>query len=332
MRFNREILSAVMREMERERQDRENAFEQRREKVYAEVPEIRVIDRKLAGTASAVMRAALESGDDPTAAIEKLRDDNLRQQAERSELLVKAGYPADYLTYQPACPLCWDTGYQESSPCVCLRRRYAEKLTADLSTFLPIEDQNFDSFNLRYYSDRPDARLGVSPRDIMAFNYQECLSYAQTFGLHADNLLLFGSTGLGKTFLSTSIAKFISEQGFSVAYDTAIQVFGSYESIKFNSFDSEDAATRVHKYENADLLIIDDLGTEMQTAFTTSAFYNLLSSRLMKKRPMIVNTNLLPEELGKRYSAAISSRLLGDFRQIRFIGDDIRMLRKKAGK
>lgn len=332
MRFNRETLSAVMREMERERQDRENAFELRRQKVYAEIPEIRSIDRQLAGTASAVMRAALESGDDPTAAVEKLRDDNLRQQAERSELLVKAGYPADYLTYQPACALCWDTGYQESSPCVCLRRRYAEKLTADLSTILPIADQNFDSFDLRYYSDRPDARLGVSPREIMSMNYQDCLHYAQNFDRRADNLLFYGSTGLGKTFLSTSIAKYISEHGFSVAYDTAIQIFSSYESIKFNAIDAAEAADRVHKYENADLLIIDDLGTEMQTAFTTSAFYNLLSGRLMKQRPMIVNTNLMPVELSKRYSGAIASRLLGEFRQFRFIGEDIRMLRRKSGK
>lgn len=329
MRFNRETLSAVMRSMERERQERENAFERRRQEVYARIPQIRAIDQKLSGTAASVLRAALEAGDDPTAEVERLRDDNLRRQAERSELLVRAGYPADYLTYRPACELCWDTGYQGALPCACLRRRYAEKLTADLSTILPIADQNFDSFRMDYYSDRPDGRFGMSPRDIMIYNYQQCLTYAQSFGPQSGNLLLFGSTGLGKTFLSTCIAKYISEQGFSVAYDTAIQIFGSYESIKFNSADAAEASARVRKYENADLLIIDDLGTEMQTAFTISAFYSLLSTRLMRRRPMMINTNLQPDELEKRYSAAIASRLRGEFHPLRFIGEDIRMLRRK---
>jgi DNA replication protein DnaC len=275
------------------------------------------------------MHAALAAGDDPTEAIERLRDENLRQQAEREDLLAKNGYPRDYLTYKPSCELCWDTGYQGAAPCVCVRKRYSKKLIDDLSTILPIHDQNFSSFNLDYYPNRPDSRLGASPRDIMQNNYEDCLCYAQTFGLHKDNLLLYGSTGLGKTFLSTSIAKHISENGFSVAYDTAIQVFGSYESVKFNSADAHEASNRIHKYENADLLIIDDLGTEMQTNFSISAFYNLLSMRLMKGRPMIINTNLMPLELEKRYSAAISSRLRGEFKHLRFIGEDIRLLRKK---
>ena len=329
MKFNRETLSAVLREMERERQDRENAFEQRKQQVYSKIPEIRAIDLKLSGTASSVMYAALSAGNDPTEAIEHLRDENLRQQKERGELLVQAGYPEDYLTYKPACTKCWDTGYQGSALCECARRRYSKKLTDDLSSILPIHNQNFSAFDLNYYPDRPDARFGASPRDVMQNNFEDCLCYAQTFGLHQDNLLLYGSTGLGKTFLSTSIAKFISENGFSVAYDTAIQILGSYESVKFNSADAHEAADRIRKYENADLLIIDDLGTEMQTAFSVSAFYNLLSTRLMKGRPMIINTNLMPLELEKRYSAAISSRLRGEFKQLRFIGEDIRLLRKK---
>ena len=329
MKFNRDTLSAVLREMERERQERENALERRRHAVYAEIPAIRAIDYKLSGTASAVMRAALESGDDPTEAIERLRDDNLRLQKERASLLMQNGYPEDYLTYQPGCSACWDTGYQETVLCDCVRKRYSQKLTDDLSTILPIHDQNFSSFDIRYYPDRVDARLGASPRDVMQNNYEDCLCYAQTVGLHKDNLLLYGSTGLGKNFLSTSIAKYISENGFSVAYDTAIQVFGSYESVKFNSADAQEASERIRKYENADLLIIDDLGTEMQTAFTVSAFYSLLSSRLMKGRPMIINTNLMPLELEKRYSAAISSRLRGEFKHLRFIGEDIRLLKKR---
>ena len=142
-------------------------------------------------------------------------------------------------------------------------------------------------------------------------------------------LLLFGSTGLGKTFLSTCIAEAVSARGFSVAYDTAINIVAAYETIKFGSGDGEAAAERAARYERADLLIIDDMGTEMGTAFTVSALYNLINNRLMAKRPMIINTNLLPETLSEKYSPAVASRLLGEFLPLRFFGDDIRLLKMR---
>ena len=117
--------------------------------------------------------------------------------------------------------------------------------------------------------------------------------------------------------------------GFSVAYDTAINIIAAYETIKFGTGDGAAAAERAARYERADLLIIDDMGTEMGTAFTVSALYNLINNRLMAHRPMIVNTNLLPDELKKRYSPAVASRLLGEFKQLRFFGDDIRMLKSR---
>ena len=117
--------------------------------------------------------------------------------------------------------------------------------------------------------------------------------------------------------------------GVSVAYDTAINIIAAYETIKFGNGDGAAAAERAARYERADLLIIDDMGTEMGTAFTVSALYNLINNRLMAHRPMIVNTNLLPDELKKRYSPAVASRLLGEFKQLRFFGDDIRMLKSR---
>ncbi len=205
---------------------------------------------------------------------------------------------------------------------------YAKRLTDQLSTILPIEDQNFDTFHLEYYSDAPDARMGISARENMEYNRELCVEYAHHFGRQSPNLLLFGSTGLGKTFLSTCIAKTVAESGFSVAYDTAIHVLGCYESVKFNGADAAEAQRAIRKYERADLLILDDLGTEMTTAFTTSVFYSLINTRLMARRAMIINTNLLPDEFGRRYSAAVASRLLGDFTQLRFFGDDIRLIKK----
>ena len=331
MAYDKQILSDLLREMERRREAREKILTERRQEVYTRIPRIRHIDDTLRGTAASVLRAALESGDDPTAAIERLRDQNLALQRERTRLLLEAGLPADFLDNNPECPVCSDAGYVGAEPCQCLKARYAKRLTEQLSTILPIADQNFESFRLDFYPDTQDARLGISPRENMEFNLHTCKQYAERFSLQSPNLLLFGSAGLGKTFLSTCIAKTVSESGFSVAYDTAIHVLGCYEAVKFGGIDAEQSQRTIRKFEQADLLILDDLGTELSTAFTTSVFYSLINTRLMTRRPMIINTNLQPNELEKRYSAAVASRLLGEFTHLRFFGEDIRQLKRRRG-
>lgn len=324
MHYDKAILSDVLREMEAERATREKALAVRCAQVYEALPRVRQIEDALRSTAAMVMRTALESGEDPTDAIMQLRERNLALQEERTALLVRNGFASDYLTLRPACPACADLGYIGTQACQCLRKLYAQKLTQQLSTVLPIADQNFACFQLEYYPAAPDARMGLSPRENMAYNLEECRNYARHFGEKSRNLLLYGPPGLGKTFLSTSIAKEVSEQGYSVAYDTAVSIFNHYETQKFNSHGDAQAASQIHKYRQADLLIIDDLGAELTTAFTVSALYDILSNRLMRKKATILNTNLLPVELEKRYSAAIASRVLGEFLQLRFFGEDIR--------
>lgn len=329
MGYDRKLLAAARRELERERTARSEEFEARRREVYAHEPRIRAIDRTLSQTAASVLRAALNTGGDPAAAIEQLRGQNLALQAERAGLLSRMGLPADYLTEKPMCEKCGDTGYAGSATCECIKTRYAALLREQLSAVLPIRDQNFAHFRMDYYSTRPDARLGLSPRENMEYNLDECKAYAEKFGPHSPNLLLYGSTGLGKTFLSSCIAEAVAARGFSVAYDTAINIVAAYETIKFGNGDGEAAAERAARYERADLLIIDDMGTEMGTAFTVSALYNLINNRLMAGRPMIVNTNLPPEALAEKYSPAVASRLLGEFVSLRFFGDDIRLMKKQ---
>ena len=329
MAYDRKILAAARRALERERTARSEEFAQRRREVYAYEPRIRAIDRTLLQTAASVLRVALNTGGDPTAAIEGLREQNLALQAERAGLLSGMGLPVDYLTEKPMCEKCGDTGYAGSATCDCVKARYAVLLKEQLSTVLPIQDQNFDKFRLEYYPEKVDNRLGDSPREIMADNLYDCRAYAKEFTPHALNLLFYGSTGLGKTFLSSCIAEAVAARGFSVAYDTAINILAAYETIKFGNGDGEAAAERAARYERADLLIIDDMGTEMGTAFTVSALYNLINNRLMAKRPMIINTNLLPEQLSDKYSPAVASRLRGEFKPLHFVGNDIRRMKKQ---
>ena len=332
MKFQKDVLSAVLRDMEKGRNERERIRDERRHEVYARAPRVRQIDAALQSTAAQVIRASLEAGGDPTEAVAALRESSLTLQEERRQILRGLGLPGDYLQVQYDCPACSDMGYIGNRPCECLKALYAKKLTERLSAILPIQDQNFASFRFDYYSDRTDARTGMSPRDCIQYAYNTCREYARNFSLEAGNLLLFGSAGLGKTFLSTSIAKEVSERGFSVAYDMAINIIASYETVKFGGPDPEAAQSAIRRWEAADLLIMDDLGTELSTGFTVSAFYQLLNTRLMSRRPMIINTNLLPEEFEKKYSAAIASRLRGEFTLLRFTGDDIRRLRKQHGK
>lgn len=322
--MDKAILSAVLRRMERRRADHEAQAEQRRWEVVSSIPRIGQINRELKGTAIRAVRTAFASGEDSAASIEALRVKNLALQQEKRELLARHGYPANYLAPVTDCEQCKDTGYVGSKLCECVRRQCAEEQTRQLSTILPIESENFSTFSLDYYSSTADRRIGSSPRYAMENNLSECRAFADEFGSHERNLLLYGSTGLGKTFLSSCIARAVSEHGFSVAYDTAISIFDHYNTVKFGGAAFEQSSAALEKYKNADLLIIDDLGTEMTTSFTISSLYDLINRRLMEHRPMIINTNLQPPMLEKRYSEAIASRILGQFIQLRFLGTDIR--------
>lgn len=329
MAYEKTILSAVLRQIEAARSEHEAEAEQRRTDLYARIPRLRAIDRELQGTCASAVRIALDAGADPEQAIAQLRDCNLALQDEKRALLIQNGLAPDYLTPAYDCPTCQDTGYVDGHLCDCVRKKYADEQTRRLSTILPIDTENFSSFQFDYYSNTVDQRLGKSPRFIMHVNYNQCRQFAENFGSNHQNLLLFGSAGLGKTFLSSCIAREVSERGFSVAYDTAIHVFSCFEAVQFRGENQDEAAGQLEKYRSADLLILDDLGTEMATAFTTSCLYDLLNTRLMQRRPMIINTNLIPTELEKRYSPAIASRILGEFQPLRFIGDDIRRQRQR---
>ena len=332
MAYDKTILSAVLRQLEVTRSAHQADADARRWELYDKIPRLRAIDRELQGTSARVIRVALDSGENPENAINRLRDRNLALQEEKRTLLIENGFSPDYLTPAVDCPYCSDTGYQDDHLCSCVRAKYAAEQTRRLSTVLPIETDTFSAFRFDYYSNTVDQRLGSSPRYVMHNNFNICREFADSFGENSRNLLLFGSSGLGKTFLSSCIARVVSERGFSVAYDTSIHVFSNFEEVKFNGADSEQASLSLEKYRAADLLILDDLGTELATAFTISCLYDLLNTRLMQHQPIIINTNLMPNELEKRYSPAIASRILGEFTMLRFLGEDIRRIRQRESR
>lgn len=193
----------------------------------------------------------------------------------------------------------------------------------ELTSLLGSGRESFESFRLDVYSDLYDEKLGVSPRKLMQSNFNICRRYAQNFTPQAGNLLFSGATGLGKTFLSACIARQVADRGYSVVYETAIRLFSDFESEKFGG---EEQRGLSRKYLACDLLIIDDLGTEMTTQFTISALYNVVNTRMMENRATIISTNLAPETLEGRYSPQIASRVLGTYRLLKFAGSDIRRM------
>jgi len=327
MAYDGRIMRRALQRFEDDKAQRENRFEERRENIFRRQPRLREIDMELRSTMSRIIASALRRGTDPRPAVECLRDENLSLQQEKRQLLAAMNLPEDALDAKPACALCGDSGYRGGAVCRCLKQYYAQEQQKELSRMLDLGNQSFDTFSLDWYPDRYDSNIGCSPREHMEIIYDACAGYAHQFGRKPANLLLFGAPGLGKTFLSAAIAREVSGEGYSVVYDTAAHIFERFEMQKFGR--EEGAESDVERILGCDLLILDDLGTEMTTAFVQSALYQIINTRLMEKKSTILSTNLMPGEIARRYSAQIASRIEGEYQMLPFFGEDIRKLKKE---
>jgi DNA replication protein DnaC len=260
-----------------------------------------------------------------TDALEQAKQANLALQAER-KALIAPHFPPEYLEEKPLCPHCGGSGYVGSTMCSCLQALCQTELKKTISLFSAGE-RSFADFRLEYYSDAVVPQYGVSYRAIMSMTLDVCKRYAAEFTPDSGNLLFVGGTGLGKTFLSSCIAREVAEKGYGVAYESAPRLFAKLEKDQFRP-DEESAGVVAELYEKT-LLIIDDLGTELTGAFTISALYSLINERLLHGKPTIISTNLNIGEIRQRYSPQIASRLEGSFQRLTFVGEDIRVLKNK---
>ena len=312
----------------------ENQAEQQRrlQTVYAQVPEIRDIDAAMGRQMAQLVRLTLSRRTDLKEQIAKLREENLDMQMRRAELLVENGWSVEYLDEIVSCPICRDTGFFQGTPCQCLKKLYNKELTKELGVLLRRGDESFDRFDLRYYSDQTDPELGVVPRETMSVVFNSCKKFAENFPKVSSNLLLQGGTGLGKTYLSACIARVVAAKGFSVCYDSASAALEAFERQKFSRDpeEAEAASVRVRRMLSCDLMLLDDLGTEMLTPMSLSALYTLINTRLVNGRRTVISTNCSDEELQDRYSPQIVSRLSGEFLHLPFVGRDIRLLKSES--
>ncbi len=325
MGYSAEVMRRARARLAAAKADRESENQQHLAEAYAKVPRLQEIDRQLRMTMAMAAQAAFVRGDDARSAMEEVKRKNLALQQERQQL-AHLYFEEGFLDESPICDHCGGSGYVGATMCECLKELCRQEQKKELA-FLSAGRESFDQFRLDYYSDKPTP-AGYIPRVIMEKTYQTCRRYALGFHNKAGNLLFSGNTGLGKTFLSACIARAVADQGYSVVYESSGKLFQTLEKARFEANDENRRAAA--KYSECDLLIVDDLGTELPGQFVTAALYALVNDRLLESRPTIISTNLNEDELVRRYNPQIASRLRGSYKRVAFVGDDIRLLKSRG--
>lgn len=327
MAYSKKIFDSATEKLNARRTSALNMAEYRKQEIYRAIPRIKEIETELSSIGISTAKAVL-GGKDVVTELSALKEKSTALQSELKNHLVSNGYSADYLEPQFVCGKCSDSGYIEldnkTITCDCYKKLLSAAACEELNKISPLSLSTFDSFNLSYYSERPDANGNV-PYKRMTNIYNHCLNYAKTFKKNSNGLLLMGSTGLGKTHLSLAIANEVINAGYSVVYVSVPDILSKLESEHFSYAYSNEQEIMQSLLE-CDLLILDDLGTEFSTQFSTTAIYNIFNTRINMGKPLIINTNLDIDELGKIYTKRFTSRLTGACDVLSFIGNDIRVM------
>lgn len=314
----------IMRSYEEKQLRSQNILLQHYKEIYSKIPQIKELENSISFLSVQQAKKLLD-GDD--SALDTLRTQIYALRTEKSTLLKEHGYPEDYLEETYECPLCKDTGYIGSKKCACFKKATIELLYAQSNLKEILQKENFGTFRLDYYSDNfVDPKTGRSSLTTMKEALTVCKRFADAFSEEPRNLFLYGDTGVGKTFLSNCIAKELIDKAYSVIYFTAFELFDIFEKSKFGK-DSAAEAMNTHIFD-CDLLIIDDLGTELPNSFTTSRLFLCLNERLLRKKSTIISTNLALDTFVEYYSERTFSRITSNYRMLKLIGDDIRIKKK----
>lgn len=319
-----QVFKEVMREYDKDRQIAKTLKDSRIKKVYAQIPEIKEIDEKLLNIGVEISKSILVQAVDREALLTELEIKTTSLQNEKGYLLSLHKYPKNYLSNVYRCELCEDTGYIENQKCNCLRQKLIDKYynLSNLKNIL--KKENFENFDFRLYSDEEDPETKISPKENIQIIYATALNFIRDFGTTFTNLLFYGNAGLGKTFLCNCIAKDILDKGWPVLYVPVSQLFKIIEQERFHRDEMSNPNEELNMFYSVDLLIIDDLGTEFSTIVTQSELFNIINSRLLNKKPTIISTNLSPKDFEHQYSDRIVSRFAGNYKLMKFIGEDIR--------
>lgn len=315
----------LMRTYEQRQSDNEYNLRMRYREVYDAVPAIKEIDDSISSLSIEKAKSLIE-GDD--SALSSFRSDMAELTARKQALLKKNHFPGDYLELHYTCPDCRDTGYQGAIKCHCFQKAVIDLLYAQSNLKGILEQENFSACSLSYYSENHiDPLTGRSSKEAMLTALEACHEFVDTFSESFHNILLYGDTGVGKTFLSHCIAKELLDSSYSVIYFSASRLFEILAKETFGKKDADEENTHPLIY-GCDLLIIDDLGSELPNTFTVSKLFTVLNERILRKKPTIISTNLALEDVKTIYSERIFSRISSSYTMLRLTGDDIRIQKK----
>lgn len=345
----------IMRAYEAAQNNAHNLHDRRLAYLYKTLPRVCEIDRELARIGLEWVRQALPGGKpvsggnitnapgdegspvDAPGVKDSLPNARTRYDAlmrEKAALLAAHNIPDNYLTDIYQCAMCQDTGYINTQSttaerCACFKQKLIETGYAMSNLADVLARENFSTFDTKYYHEELLADEGLSPRKNIEHNRIKSERFVKNFKTKASNLLFHGPTGLGKTFLCHCIAKALLDEGNTVLYVTAPRLFKLIQTQQFNRSPEADAEEKLDAIQEADLLIIDDLGAEFSTIVTQSALFDVINQRLLDRRSVIISTNLTLDELEEHYTERIVSRLTGNYEWLKFFGDDIRVQQKK---
>ena len=316
--------NALMRVYEEKRAKSRDLANLHYERVWQKVPELASIDASIS-SASLDQAKKLLAGDDT--ALASLKEEIRSLSDRRRRLLSDAGFPEDYLEQHFECPDCQDTGYVGTKKCHCFLKAIIDLFYTQSNLKGLLEQENFEHFNFDYYSSNYRDRLsGQNSRELATQAYQECMNFIHNFDTEHGNLLLFGNTGIGKTFLSHCIAKEVMDSLHSVLYLTASEFFDALLEKALTR--NDESCLLYEQIHQCDLLIIDDLGTERNTDFVVSQLFVCLNDRILNRKSTIISTNLTLEEIKTNYTERTFSRISNHYKILRLAGDDIRIQKK----
>jgi DNA replication protein DnaC len=325
MALKNDQYNQLLREYDNRRFQNKHDLDRRRAEAYAAVPELKELEDEIVTLSARSGRLAILG--DPGSLME-LKAKSFELKARQTELLIENGYPADYLNFRYHCSKCKDTGFIGNEKCSCFKQAIADLIYADSNIKSVLEYENFSTFSFKYYSDDYiDETTGLSPLSNMQKIVAGCKTFIRHFENKHENLLFLGNAGVGKTFLAHCIAKELLDHGHTVVYLTAFRLFDILEKNKFGK-DDDITYTAANQFEyilESDLLIIDDLGTEMNNSFTASQLYLILNERLLKQKSTIISTNLSYDNIIANYGERVYSRIIGNYSIRKIIGEDIRL-------